>query len=218
MIDYNIISTGSKGNAVIINTNILIDVGVPFKALQPHYKTLKLVLLTHFHSDHFNKATVHKLAQERPTLRWGCCDWMVGSLLECGVSNTRIDVYNLNYQSVYGVITIVPIPMVHNVPNCGYQIHLIGQQHEKLFYATDTNTLSHITAKNYDLYMIESNYSESEISERIKEKQKQGLYCHEWDVLKNHLSKEKADNWLYQNMGSNSQYVYMHQHETKGRE
>ena len=36
---YNIISTGSKGNAVVINGRILIDCGVPFKALEPVIKT-----------------------------------------------------------------------------------------------------------------------------------------------------------------------------------
>ena len=33
MIGYNIIATGSKGNAVVIEHEILIDCGVPFKAL-----------------------------------------------------------------------------------------------------------------------------------------------------------------------------------------
>ncbi len=48
--EYEIISSGSQGNAVVINKNILIDVGVSFKALKNVYKDLKLVLLTHIHS------------------------------------------------------------------------------------------------------------------------------------------------------------------------
>ena len=47
MIDYNIIATGSKGNAVVIDQKILIDCGVSFKALSKVYRALKLVLLTH---------------------------------------------------------------------------------------------------------------------------------------------------------------------------
>ncbi|NLK37114.1 MAG: hypothetical protein GX299_03405 [Epulopiscium sp.] len=99
---------------------------------------------------------------------------------------------------------------MHNVPNCGYHIWL---GNKALFYATDTNTLNGVEAKNYDLYMVEANYTDNDILERIKAKESQGVHCYEYDVLKNHLSKEKADNWLYQNMGSNSQYIYMHQHE-----
>ena len=48
--EYEIISTGSQGNAVVLEKYILIDVGVSFKALRKVYKSLKLVLLTHIHS------------------------------------------------------------------------------------------------------------------------------------------------------------------------
>ncbi len=48
--EYEIIASGSTGNAVAINKNILIDVGVSFKSLKNVYKDLQLVLLTHIHS------------------------------------------------------------------------------------------------------------------------------------------------------------------------
>lgn len=47
--NYEIVSTGSKGNFVIINESIAIDIGVPFKRIAPYAKNLKLVLLTHVH-------------------------------------------------------------------------------------------------------------------------------------------------------------------------
>ena len=59
MIRYNIIATGSTGNAVKIN-DILIDCGVSFKKLKDVYKHIKLVLLTHEHSDHFRPSTIRK--------------------------------------------------------------------------------------------------------------------------------------------------------------
>lgn len=213
MIDYQIISTGSKGNAVVINKLLLIDCGVPFKALLSHYKSLMLVLLTHKHSDHLNKTTIRKLAQERPTLRFGCCEWLVPDLLKVGVNKEQIDVYAPDYCFVYPCIfTIKPCILMHNVPNCGYHVWFGDKT---LFYATDTNTLDGIEAPNYDLYMVEANYTETDILERIRAKEARGEHCYEYDVLKNHLSREKADNWLYQNMGPNSQYVYMHQHKER---
>lgn len=48
--EYEIIATGSKGNAVILNKHILIDIGIPFKNLAHIYQDIKLVLLTHIHS------------------------------------------------------------------------------------------------------------------------------------------------------------------------
>lgn len=47
---YEVIATGSSGNAVLINNGILIDCGVSWKKIQPYTKRLKLVLLTHKHS------------------------------------------------------------------------------------------------------------------------------------------------------------------------
>jgi hypothetical protein len=48
--NYEVVATGSKGNAVLINDEILIDIGVPHKKIFPYFKKLKLVLLTHIHS------------------------------------------------------------------------------------------------------------------------------------------------------------------------
>lgn len=208
-IPYTIISTGSEGNAVVINKYVLVDCGVTFKALQQYYKDLKIVLLTHIHSDHFQKTTIRLLAKERPTLRFACGPWLARELLECGVSKSNIDVLSPNTIYNYGACNIIQIPLVHNVLNCGYKIHFpIG----KVIYATDTNNLNGITARDYDLYMIEANYVDEEIQEKIKEKQANGEYAYELQVLRNHLSKAKCDDFIYRNIGRNGEYVYMHCH------
>ena len=93
--NYKIISSCSTGNAVIIKDIILIDCGVTFKRLEKYYKKLKIVLLTHIHGDHFKKATIKKLAQERPSLRFACCEWLLKPLLECGVDRRNIDVLQI---------------------------------------------------------------------------------------------------------------------------
>lgn len=209
--DFNIISTGSKGNAVILNDEILIDCGVPYKAIKPYVKGLKLVLLTHIHSDHFKPETIRKLANERPTLRFGCGVWLLSSTVACGVPKWRIDLYTPNLKNRYtDGLSLAMIPLTHNVPNCGYKIEIDG---EKLFYATDTNSLDNVTAKDYDYYFIEANYEDNEIQERIREKEENGDYAYERQVLNNHLSKQKADDFLAQNAGINSQFIYLHGHE-----
>lgn len=212
--EYKIIATGSKGNALLIENQILIDCGVPFKSLRPYANELKLVMVTHIHADHFNRTTISKLATERPLLRWAAPPWLAAPLVECGVSKSKIDVVGDGEGICYGNgITICMYQTTHNVPNCAWYAEVNGN---RLFYATDTNSLSGIEQRNLDYYFIEANYSEEEIKQRIFEKQEFGQYIHEWDVLNNHLSKEKADDWLYQNMGPNSQYVYMHGHSQKG--
>lgn len=209
--EFNIISTGSKGNAVILNDEILIDCGVPYKAIKPYVKGLKLVLLTHKHLDHFKPETIRKLAAERPSLRFGCGKWLLSSVIASGVRKSNIDIYTPNTKNRYtGDLQLIMIPLKHNVSNCGYKIFLHG---EKIFYATDCNNLDGIEAPNYDLYMIEANYEDEEIQRRIEEKQANGQYCYEYQVLNNHLSKKKADEFIIANFGEKSRFIYLHGHE-----
>ena len=216
MITYEIISTGSKGNAVVINGNILIDCGVPFKRLETVKQDLRLVLLTHVHSDHFNRRTVGLLAKERPTLRWGCCEWMVAPLLDAGVDVRVIDVYEPGCTYIYldEIGRIRPERLPHNVPNCGYRLSLPGD--EMLFYATDTASLDGIQAHDYDLYMIEANHTKEGIQAAIQAKHDAGEYSYEWAAAHNHLSREQAEAWLAENAGMNSRYVFLHQHKDVG--
>lgn len=206
---YNIISTGSIGNAVVINNFILIDCGVSFKALKDVYKNLKLVLLTHSHSDHFNKHTVSRLAGERPTLYFACCEWLVPHLIGCNVPKRNI--LSLEVGKIYdlGACRVSPVKLYHDVPNAGYRIY-IGE--EKALYITDTGHLEGITAKDYDLYMIEANYTEEDLRERINAKRAECEYCYEENVASRHLSKEQADEFLINNIGEKSRYVYLHEH------
>lgn len=210
---YKILKSGSKGNAVILNDYILIDCGVPFKALQEYYRKFEIVLLTHIHSDHFNKTTIRRLADDRPTLRFACGSWLVNDLIACGVNKRNIDLMTMRTKNDYGKFSVTAFHTKHNVDNCCFMFDLKRADTRTVFYATDCNTLDGIQAPNMDLYMIEANYKESEISERIADKKLNGEYAYELEVIKNHLSYEKACNWIYENAGSNSEYIFLHKHE-----
>ena len=206
----DVISTGSKGNAVVVGGVILIDAGVPFKKLEPYVKDLCMVFLTHRHGDHFNPATVRRLHKERPALRFGCCEWMVEPLIVAGVPAARIDVYTLGLEYSYGMASVEAFPLYHDVENCGYKLNQGGK---RILYATDTGTMDHVEAKAFDLYMIEANHTEAELSERIRRKTEAGEFVYENRVQGTHLSREAADLWLAMNAGPNSEVVYLHGHE-----
>lgn len=206
---YKIISSCSTGNAIVIKDIILIDCGITFKRLEDYYKKIKIVLLTHIHRDHFNKTTIRKLAQERPTLRFVCCDWLLQPLLECGVNRKNIDMLQIGTKYDYKLFKIVPVKLYHDVPQCGYRILF---DNYRVIYMTDTKTVEGIVAKNYDLYLIEGNYDENEIEERIKHKQQECKYVYEFRAKNSHLSKQQASKFLLENMGENSEYVFMHEH------
>ena len=205
--NFNILNSGSDGNGVIIEDIILIDCGVSFKKLEDYYKRLKIVLLTHKHGDHFNKKTIRKLAYERPTLRFACCKWLVEDLIKCGVNKKNVDVLEIGKIYDYRDFKVVPIKLYHDVPNCGYKLRL-GVN--KLIYATDTNKIEHIEAKNYDYYFIEGNYEDEE---ELHSRAVNDFY--EDRVKNTHLSKVQATEWLMKNMGENSKYIFMHEHKER---
>jgi len=202
------------GNATIIEKHILIDCGIPFKTLSPYYNDIKLILLTHEHSDHFNPSTIRRFAIERPTVRFACGAWLAERLINNGVNKHNIDIMKFATVFSYGDFKVIPVRLIHNVPNLGYKIQFCDGC--KMIYATDTNSLQGIKAPNYDLYLLEADYEDEEIQERIKAKQERGEYIYEYDVLKNHLSKAKCDEFLLNNIGKNSVFEYMHQHVERG--
>lgn len=206
----NIIESGSSGNCYIYNEMIMVDVGISLKKIKSKcdLNKIKLVLISHEHSDHFNKTTIKNLAKDKPLLRFAVGSYLVNQLVELGINKRNIDVLEVGKVYDYGLFKIVPIKLFHDVSCYGYRIFL--NDGYKIFHATDTCTLDRITAKNYDFYGIEANYiNEEELHERAYNE------FYESRVKRTHLSKEQATDWLLENMGLNSVYCWMHQHKEK---
>jgi len=203
---YKVIASGSDGNAVLYHNTILVDCGVPFSSIMPYLYDLQLVLLTHEHLDHFSVKTVLNLVQNRPTLRIGCCAWLANRLK--GIKN--LDVYSIGTEYDYGVFSIMPIKLYHDVPNCGYRII---KDNYRILHATDTAHLNGISAKNYDLYAIEHNYNEETIYSIISRKIELEEFCYEEMAIKTHLSEQQSRQFIFENKGNN--YEVLRLHETK---
>ncbi len=201
---YRVISTGSKGNAVIYNDNILVDCGVSFAKLKQHIAKLQIVLLTHVHGDHLNITTLKRLQSERPTLRVGCCVWLSPMLSELN----NIDVYDIGKTYNYGTLKVSPVKLYHDVENCGYRL-FVGDY--KIFHATDTAHLQGITAKGYDLYAVEANYDEEKAERALKIAEKTGEFCHARGSIETHLSTRQAWDFIQANKKETSEILELHQ-------
>ncbi len=201
---YKVISSGSKGNAVIYFNSILVDCGVPFALLKPFLYDIQAVLLTHKHGDHFKRSTIARLVSERPSLRVGCCDWLADRL--DFVRN--LDVYKTGRLYDYGAFKVSPVKLYHDIPTCGYRIFKDGK---KIFHATDTAHLEGITAKNYDLYAIESNYNEDTVYETISELEARGEFAHQRGSLNTHLSEQQSRDFIFKNRGEHSRVLRLHE-------
>ena len=206
----NIIATGSKGNAILLNGEYLLDCGVPFSKLKNVYKDIQVVFLSHQHLDHINPKTVLRIHKERPAVRFACGPWMSELLREIGIADNRIDVFWLGELYGYGSSVLAKcVEIPHDVRNCAWDIQIDG---ESVFYATDCGTLAGIEARDRDLYLVEGNYKESELQERIAEKSAKGEFSYETRVEQSHLSEEQAMRWLSENAGPDSKYILIHRH------
>ena len=214
---YDIIETGSGGNAVVFNDVVMVDCGVSFKKLIPYYLKLQVVLLTHIHGDHFNRATIRRLAMERPALRFACGNWLVPMLVYCGVQKGNIDVCQKDCQLWYTGFSFIPFELDHDVSNLGYKIWFENEvtcEYETVVYATDTCTLPDLPGCDY--YFIEANYKNTEeLEARIRAKQESGEHVYENRVIENHMSEDYALNWLVRNGRPDSQHVFLHEHLEK---
>jgi len=136
---YDVIASGSDGNAVLYHKSILVDCGVSFSSIQPYLYQLQLILLTHEHRDHINIETLRRICGARPTVRVGCCDWMLPHLDKI----RNVDVYEIGVEYNYRAFSLMPLKLYHDVPQCGYRIFKDGY---RLIHCTDTQHLNGITA------------------------------------------------------------------------
>ena len=199
-----VISSGSEGNAVIYNNAIMVDCGVSLKALEAVKRSLKIVLLTHKHSDHLKIRTLQRLQAERPALRIACGNFLLEEL-PC-IKN--IDVLQVGKIYDYGAFKVSPVKLYHDVPNFGWRIFLPNGQ--KIFHATDTVHLEGITAKGYDLYAIEHNYCEEYIQQAIEEARANGEYTHAYGNINTHLSIQQARAFIEANRKESSEVLELH--------
>jgi len=205
MINYQIISTGSKGNAIIYNDNILVDVGVPFIKLKDVLPNVKIILLTHQHHDHINYSTVKRIHKLYPKIKFFGGVWLRLQLESCGIEDYQV----LDYDKVYnlGFCKLSLVRAIHDVPNCGYRIFI---NDDKIIHITDTYTMEGIIAKEYSIYGLEFHHSESDIVRWIEEKESQGKFAYEKGAINSHLSFEKAEEWLNENKGEESVVLKLH--------
>lgn len=215
MIKYEILSSGSKGNCIIINDYLMLDCGLTYKNIKEHLDKIKLIFISHIHQDHFKKSTIKKIAFEKPNIKFIVGNYLVADLILLGVNKKNIITFDTGKWYNIGIFKVKMDYLFHDVPNnC---LHIEFKDGEKLIYATDTNSIEHIKAEEYALYLIEANYlTDDELREKIKEQEEKGEYSYYNRVLDTHLSQLQAINWLDKNKGVNSEYCFIHQHIEEG--
>lgn len=166
--DINIIASGSRGNAYIISdgeTDLLLDAGIPCKALQVGcgygLSGIGGCLITHSHTDH------SKAAKE--LLKRGVDIYTSkGTIESCGLSGHRLHTITSMERVNIGTFTILPFDVRHDAPEPLGFLAASGITNEKLLYFTDTFYLTY-SFKGLTHILCECNYDRKSLYKAVSE-------------------------------------------------
>ena len=195
--DYNIISSSSKGNCVIIN-DVMVDCGVPFKNIKDHLYDIKYLLLTHIHSDHIRETTLNSIKSLFPRIT------IIGNYEVHQMFDVDI-ICNAGYRVETDDYTFTPFDCVHDVVTYGFTWEYEGKS---IIYATDTSTLEHAPKGPYDYLFIESNHCEKKLDLVMGDNK--GGY-NPYLSGKRHLSTQESKLFYYMNRRDrDSEWIELH--------
>lgn len=184
IIDYKIISSGSKGNCVILHKTVMVDCGVPFSKIKEDLYDVKYLLITHTHSDHLKKQTLLQITSKFPTIQI-IGNYEVHQAWMCDrIANAGFNIETEDY-------IFTPFECIHDVLTYGFTWEYEGK---RILYATDTSTMENAPDEKYDYFFLESNHDEEKL--KAIRGQKRGSY----DPFlsgKRHLSTQQAKGFFY---------------------
>ena len=203
LLDYKIIRSGSKGNAVRVD-DVMFDCGVPFKEMEAELYKCKFLIITHTHSDHLNMRTFKAIKRKFPRLT------IVGNWHVAGKVNGVEKITGDESILVYKDRKITSFKCVHDVPCHGYVIEKDGMN---IIYATDTSTLEFAPQLKYDYFFIESNHDSNKIN-AIQGNSYQKYGYDAYAGAMRHLSTQSSKAFYYMNRRSKeSEWIELHKSE-----
>lgn len=181
-VSYKVISSGSKGNAVLVG-DVLIDCGIPFSKLKEHLYGVKYLLITHSHGDHVKKSTLDRIRLLFPKIVV-IANYEVAYLYEVDIIASN------NFPVITKDYTFHSFEVPHDVLCYGYHFEMKGQ---KVFYCTDAARLPEFDSDDlFDLFFLESNHS----TKKVRMAAKSGRYGYNvTHGAARHLSTTKARNF-----------------------
>lgn len=187
IMEYKIISSGSNGNCVIINNDVMVDCGVPFNKIKDELYSIKYLLITHAHSDHLNKVTLQQIMRKFPRIT------IIGNYEVHQALHTNI-IANAVFEIKTDDYVFLPFECVHDVLTYGYTWECEGKN---IIYCTDTSTMENAPpGMKYDYFFIESNHDERKLEDARNEYK--GGY-NPYLSGKRHLSTQAAKAFFYMN-------------------
>lgn len=198
-LDYNIIATGSTGNAVRIE-NIMIDCGIPFIKMKEDLYKVDSLLITHAHSDHVKPRTLERIRKEFPNIR-------VYANADVAYRYTIDKVIGTAPFKVRGKKRVIPFDGVHDVPVTGFVLLI---EDLNVLYMTDSARVNPPGDIKFDYMFLESNFDERKLRELSKQYKRRGY--DPYSSVTRHLSTQKCKEFYYVNRrNEKSVLIELHQ-------
>ena len=185
----------------------MVDVGLSFNKIKDRLDKVRVILLTHRHGDHFNKTAIKMIGKQYPNILLCVPEGMKEEVDKLDYQGKRFDIKTGSKYRLTTTLTIESFGLFHDVPNVGYKIMYEGY---KVIHATDTGSINHIDAKDYDLYAIEHNYDEEMLDYEIKLKIQDNAFSHEIRSKETHLSFQQSYEWISSQRKESSEIIMLH--------
>lgn len=221
--EFDIHFTGSKGNSVSIyyeNIGFLIDIGKPYKYIEPYLYDKQFVLITHKHQDHLVYTTYKKIRENFPHIKILSNETVNNELIKRKLSSVDIT-FKDDFQFKIGDVKFTTIQNYHGAGEDYTETHgfILESPSQNLIYATDLSTL--IDYETYlltnelklDIILLEANYDPKVIEFYESTKQHTG-----YDVFSSgsyrHLSTTERELFVDKFGTHDMINVELHQSET----
>ena len=165
---FDIHFTGSKGNCASIyydNLGFLIDIGRPYKYVEPYLFNKQFILLTHRHQDHLVYTTYKKIRENFPHIKILGNQEVNENIVKRKLPELDI-IFKDDFQFQIGEVKFTTLQNYHGAGEDYTETHgfILESPSQNLLFATDLSTLVDyeeycLTNKiKFDIILLEANY------------------------------------------------------------
>ena len=160
--------TGSKGSCASIyydNLGFLIDIGKPYKYIEPYLFNKQFILLTHRHQDHLVYTTYKKIRENFPHIKILGNQEVNENIVKRKLPELDI-IFKDDFQFQVGEVKFTTLQNYHGAGEDYTETHgfILESPSQNLIYSTDLSTLVDyeeycLTNKiKFDIILLEANY------------------------------------------------------------
>lgn len=168
IMSFDIHHTGSKGNSASIyykNLGFLIDIGKPYKYIEPYLFNKQFILISHKHGDHIKWTTYKKIRENFPHIKFLSNSTVNNELIKRKLPEVDV-IFTDDFQVQIGDIKITSLQNYHGINEEYTETHgfVFETPEQNLLFATDLSTLvdyeSYLLTNDLklDIILLEANY------------------------------------------------------------